>query len=255
MRPPPSRLLSSLYVAIRDACPHGLQRSAARASIALIIVLVAPAACGSRRDPGVFDDLTSRLDRSGELTFTAEYRLGSGASTVVAQAQQPRRAAYVHPGGRSVATESELATCRDAGSGTRCTLTPRASAGADPALDLLSASTAEEPISPAPAGSGQPAAAMLTPTAALRLVSAAGQDGATVTRSDRVIAGEAATCVGVHGAGGFTLCVTARGILASFTGTAEGNLVTFELTRFGTTVDADAFTLPAGAAIDDRRQR
>ena len=80
-------------------------------------------------------------------------------------------------------------------------------------------------------------------------------NGATVTRYESVIAGADATCVGVHGAAGFTACVTADGLLGSFTGTIDGRVVSFELTSYRDTVDAATFALPAGAEIDDRRGR
>jgi hypothetical protein len=84
-------------------------------------------------------------------------------------------------------------------------------------------------------------------------VSEAVLDGATVTRYESTIAGEPATCVGVHGAAGFTACITAGGLLGSFTGTVDGQVVSFELTSYSATADAATFALPAGAEIDDRR--
>jgi hypothetical protein len=222
------------------------------ALIVAALALLAPAACASASadEPKLLNELATRLDRAGDLTFTAEYRLDGGAQAVIAQAQEPRRAAYVHPGGKAVFTESELATCRSVGAGSRCVITEPPSPGPDPALDLLTAATSGPgaSASPSPTGTG-----LVAPSRALRLVSDAVLDGATVTRYESTIAGERATCVGVHGGAGFTACVTAEGLLGSFTGTIDGRVVSFELTRYAATADAATFALPAGAEIDDRR--
>ena len=108
------------------------------------------------------------------------------------------------------------------------------SPGTDPALDLLAATAAGTATS-APGAEPPPVRAdpgWSRRAAALRLVSAAVLDGATVTRYESTIAGERSTCVGVHGAAGFTACVTAEGLLGSFTGTVDGGVVSFELTSY-----------------------
>jgi hypothetical protein len=218
-------------------------RPAVIAAVLLLLVVGGAAACGRVDDePDLLNDLATRLDRAGDLTFTAEYRLGGGGLAVLAQAQEPPRAAYVHPGGKAVSTESALATCRAGADGTRCTLDAPPSRSNEPALDLLAATEPEHP-------------GMLTPTAAMRLLSTAVLDGATITRYEHTIAGEPATCVGVHGSAGFTACFTARGLLGNFTGTVGGTMVTFELTEFETSVAAGTFDLPPDADIDDRRPR
>ncbi len=221
---------------------------------AAALALLAPAACGSTQadEPRLLNDLATRLDRAGDLTFTAEYRLDGGAQAVIAQAQEPRRAAYVHPGGKAVFTETELANCREVTGGNRCTLTAPPSPATEPALDLLAEAASDEGPTASP---GSATTGLVSPAAALRLLSAAVLDGATVTRYESTIAGEESTCVGVHGATGFTACVTAEGLLGSFTGTIDGKLVSFELTKYAEAVDAAAFALPAGAEIDDRRPR
>jgi hypothetical protein len=227
--------------------------------LAAAVALLAPAACAnaSADEPRMLNDLATRLDRAGDLTFTAEYRLDGGARAVIAQAQQPRRAAYVHPGGKAVFTESQLANCRVVGAANRCTITSPPAPATDPALDLLTATTdGDEPsASLSPSAATPRSGGLVSPSRALRLVSDAVLDGATVTRYESTIAGERATCVGVHGAEGFTVCVTAEGLLGSFTGTVDGNVVSFELTSYADTADAATFTLPADAEIDDRRNR
>jgi hypothetical protein len=236
----------------------------ARLAALLLLLAATGTACSSASadEPKLLNELATRLDRAGDLTFTAEYRLSGGAQAVIAQAQQPRRAAYVHPGGKAVFTESELATCRMVGAANRCTITAPPSPGTDPALDLLTATTdgSGPSAAPSPADAG-----LVAPSQALRLVSDAVLNGATVTRYEGSIAGERATCVGVHGAEGFTACVTAEGLLGSFTGTIEGRVVSFELTSYSDTADAATSTsrqapksttaAPADSAILELRAR
>lgn len=219
------------------------------AALIVAAALLGPAGCGraAADEPALLNDLADRLDKAGELTFTAEYRLDSGEEALIAQSQKPRRAAYVHPGGKAVFTETELAECQ----GNRCTLVAPPSPGSDPALDLLAA-TAKSPTPTASPGA-HAVNALVPPSAAVRLVSTAMVDGATVTKYEKTIAGVSATCVGVHGPTGFTTCVTSSGLLGSFTGTVDGKLYSFELTSYATTADAAQFDLPAGAVIDDQR--
>jgi len=223
------------------------------AAVALLAFAASAAGCtaASADEPRLLNELATRLDRAGDLTFTAEYRLGGGARAVIAQAQEPRRAAYLHAGGKAVFTESQLATCRVVGAADRCTITAPPSPGTDPALDLLTAIAGGGGPTASPSPDG--ASALLPPSQALRLVTDAVLDGATITRYESTIAGEKATCVGVHGAGGITACITAEGVLGSFTGTVDGQVVSFELTSWSDTADAATFALPPGAEIDDRR--
>ena len=221
------------------------------AALTVAVALLAPVGCGraAADEPELLNDLATRLDKAGDLTFTAEYRLDGGEEALIAQAQEPRRAAYVHPGGKAVFTETELAKC-DAN---RCTLLEPPSPGTEPALDLLAATSGEGQPTPTPSPSTHAVAGLVAPSAAVRLVSTAMVDGATVTRYQKTIAGESSTCVGVHGPTGFTTCVTASGLLGSFTGTVGGRLYSFELTSYSATAEAATFDLPVGAEIDDQR--
>jgi hypothetical protein len=226
------------------------------------LLLLAPAGCGTSNEPDLLNDLAARLDRAGDLTFTAEYRLTGGATVTIAQSQDPRRAAYIYPGGKLVATDTQTADCRPAADNrTRCVLTLPPSTTTDPALDLLASAAAQglpaaDPTAGAAGAGASPSRAgtsLVTPSAAMRLVSSAVLDGATITRHDATIAGEPATCVGVYGPGGFTACITAHGLLGSFTGTIDGTAVQCELTKFDQAVDEATFALPPGATVDDRR--
>jgi hypothetical protein len=229
-------------------------RSARRYAIAVIAaaLLFGAGGCGSAEEPELLNDLANRLDRAGDLSFTAEYRVGDSGRVVIAQTPDPPRAAYVHPGGKAVFTETEVATCTDGAGGARCTLTPPPSPGTDPTIDLLVA-TASSAGATAGTGAGADQPALINPATALRLVSAAMLDGDPVTRYESTIASEPVTCVGTAGADGFDVCITASGLLGRFTGTIGGAPASVELTSFTTTADAELFRLPKGATIDDRR--
>lgn len=229
-------------------------RSAAVLLTALL--LFALAGCGTSERPDLLNDLAARLDRAGDLTFTAEYRLTDGAVAVLAQSKEPRRAAYTHPGGKLIATETQLADCWTGPTGMACTIKTPPSTTTDPVIDMLADAARNTPSSRPLAGRPTPAAnsaAIVTPTMAVRLLSEAVLDGETITQHEATIADEPATCFGVHGSGGFTACITARGLLGSFAGTVDGRLMELELTRFSTSVDPVEFQLPDGATVVDLR--
>ena len=191
-------------------------------------------------------DLAGRLGQSGALTYTAVYRLPQGATATVAQAQNPGRAAYTYPGGKLAITPQYLADCRTGTLFTTCTLTPPPSPGTDPAAALV----------------GEIAdRGLIAPEMVIGLLTAAAVDPqAVVTTRDTTIAGENATCVQVSGvqnakASSFEVCVTTGGLLGSFTGLVSGTQIDVRLDRFDPMVAPDAFDLPPGARIVDRRPK
>src|SRR5262245_17606990 len=111
-------------------------------------------------EPALLNDLANRLDKAGDLTFTAEYRLDGGAEALIAQAQDPRRAVYEYPGGKAVFTETEVANCV----GLRCTLSTPPSPGTEPALELL----ATQPTPTASPNAKTTAAGLVAPSSAVR---------------------------------------------------------------------------------------
>ena len=191
-------------------------------------------------------DLAGRLDRSGSLTYTAVYRLPQGATGTITQAQDPGRAAYVYPGGKLSLTPQQLADCRIEGAATTCTLTTPPSPGTDPATALIG-EIADRGLIP--------------PQLVIGLLTEAAVDTqAVVTTRDTTIAGENATCVQVTGvqnakASSFEVCVTAGGLLGSFTGLVSGTEIDVRLVRYDPNVQPNAFELPPGARIVDKRPK
>jgi hypothetical protein len=220
-----------------------------RSTPPLLACTLVLAGCAVSPQTRLLNDLAARLDRAGDLAYTAEYRV-PGGSALLSQSDSPRRAAFTFGGGVLLVTQDRTARCEDSADATRCTLTPAPARLNEPALDLLATDVGTGRGGPAPT-----AAELVSPVTAMRQLSAAVTDGRKVRRYDETVAGVAATCVEVAEPGGFRACITADGILGRYAGTVRDTPVVVELTRYSTRADPQAFTLPRGAAIDDRRPR
>lgn len=217
-------------------------------ALATITLGTALAGCGDagqvmdRSD--LVNELASRLDGSGTLTYSAEYQLPGGGTAMIAQAQSPLRSAYVYPDGKLTVTEDATADCRRAGTATTCTLTAPPSPNNEPAVAAFKDAGAH---------------GLIAPTVVISLLTVAALDAdASIVQSDTTIAGRPATCVAVRGvrdakASAFDACITTDGVLGSFTGVVDGSEVDIAMTRFRDTADAAVFALPEGAKVIDRR--
>lgn len=187
-------------------------------------------------------DLAGRLERAGNLTYTATYGLPGGTRATIAQAQNPTRTAYRFPGGALILTPTSTASC----TATACTLTAPPAPSADPV---------------SPLADGVAAQGLVIPTLAVALLTAATMDGdAVVTTHDTTLAGQSATCVRIGGlstaaASDFEVCVTTDGVLGSFDGVIAGQPVEFHLDRYDPIVAPEAFDLPSGVKVVDNRGR
>ena len=189
-------------------------------------------------------ELAAQLNRSATLTYAAGYQLAGGATATVSQAQDPPRSAYAYPGGRVLVTEQAVTECRGARRPT-CTMTTPPEAGAGPAATVFA---------------GAQRTGMVAPATVLSLLAAAELDpDVTLAPRDTTIAGHHATCLDLAGLDddrtrAFTTCVTNDGVLGSFTGTVDGRLIDVAMTDFESRVAGDAFTVPTGATMVDRRR-
>jgi hypothetical protein len=219
--------------------------------IPLVLVVATLPGCQSIEDAGqvmdradLVNDLASRLDGSGELTYSAEYQLPEGRTAMIAQAQSPLRSAYVYPDGKLTVTDDATADCRRAGGTTTCTLTAAPSPNNEPAVAAFRDAGAH---------------GLIAPTVVISLLTTAALDaGATIGQSDTTIAGRPATCVTVRGlrdthTSAFDACITTDGVLGSFSGVVDGSEVDIAMTRFREEADPALFTLPADAKIVDKR--
>ncbi|RKN43413.1 hypothetical protein [Micromonospora endolithica] len=186
------------------------------------------------------NDLAARLDRALTLTYSAEYQLPAGQTATIAQAQDPVRSAYTWPGGKLTVTQDATARCETGGSRTVCTLEAPPAANAKPSVTLFTEAKKR---------------GLVTPPVVMQLLTAAALDPeAVIEQSDTTLAGRHATCVDVQQSGDdFTACVTTEGALGSFTGQVDGARVELALTEYQEAVAGDAFELPPGAGVVDRR--
>ncbi|MGW4500837.1 hypothetical protein ACWENR_19760 [Micromonospora sp. NPDC004336] len=186
------------------------------------------------------NDMAARLDGALELTYSADYLLPGGQAATMAQAQDPARSAYTWPGGRLTVTPEATARCETAAGKATCTLEAPPAPNAKPSVALFTEAKRQ---------------GLVTPPVVVGLLTAAALDpDAVIAQSSTTLAGHHASCVDVEqAAGDFTACVTTDGVLGSFTGQVDGRPVELALTRYREAVDGEAFELPAGAGVVDRR--
>jgi hypothetical protein len=190
------------------------------------------------------NDLASRLDASRELTYSAEYRLPNGRTAMITQARSPLRSAYVYPDGKLTVTDEAMTDCQRSGGTTTCTLTAPPTPNDEPAVAAFRDAGAH---------------GLIAPTVVISLLTSASLDpDATIEQSGTTIAGRPATCLRVRGlredaASAFDACITTDGVLGSFSGVVDGSEVDIALTRYRDQADPDAFALPTGAKIVDKR--
>lgn len=184
--------------------------------------------------------LATRLDRSAELTYSADYRLAGGATATLAQAQRPHRAAYSFPGGKVTVTARDTAVCRTAANDSTCVLSPSA-----PDRGASTTALTAAPQAPAMVGAA---------TVVDLLIATARDANGNVDQHDTTVAGRHATCIEARATDDpsvtrFVACITTEGVLGSFTGTVNGQPVDIAMTRYRDDVDPAEFDLPRGAKV------
>jgi outer membrane lipoprotein-sorting protein len=200
----------------------------------------------------VLSDFADRLGKAQTLTYTAEYTVTGGEKVTLVQ--QPPNAAFLGKDGRFIFTKDFLYLCDTQDSVLTCQKSPSNSDSVNSADSAFVAGIA---------GPG-----FVTPELALGLILAAALvPGATVSKSERTIAGQHSLCVkasGLEAAASpgdtdaprdFETCVADNGVLSSFNGTiSNGQHAAIELSSFSLTADPGAFAPPAGAKVVDVNQ-
>lgn len=227
MRAVPSRLLAAL-------CLLGLGAGGCEA----INDATAPIDRGQ-----LIDDMSAQLDRGTQVYYHADYQLAGGSRASVGQQTVPDRAVYGYPGGMVLVSGREQTRCDTAARPARCEVNSIALAGVG--LPGRYAEVTKHGL-------------VIGPVVAALLRIAAAQPAASVKPHDTTIAGQQASCLEVSGladapSAAFTACVTAEGVLASFTGVVDGVNVDQALIEVSKRVDEEAFKLPAGADVVDLR--
>jgi hypothetical protein len=209
------------------------------------------AGCGVIRDATspinrdrIIDDMSRQLERGREVTYLADYQLAGGERATVAQQAAQKRTFYGFPGGIILLDEKGLTQCDRTLHPAKCEVRALAPAAASLAPGYAEATKHGLITSPVLAD-------------LLRITTL--QVKAEVEPQDATIAGLPASCVKVSGlleapATGFTACVTADGVLATFTGDVNGLHIDQALVRVGRKPADEVFVLPEGAQIHDLRQ-
>lgn len=187
-------------------------------------------------------DMTDQLHRGAEHRYQAEYQLHHGAAGVIAQQISPSRVSFGYPGGRLIISTTEQTSCVVTPTGFHCQLTLVPASG--PTLTSYSELTKR--------------GLMTAPILAELLAIAGRQPQADVRPFDATIVGKHSTCLEVSGlaevsTSAFVACVTADGVLASFTGVVSGASIEQALVRVVAKVPTEPFELPAGARVVDHR--
>jgi hypothetical protein len=196
----------------------------------------------SRAD--LVNDLASRLSRSSELTYAADYQLAGGKNASVVQVQDPQRSAYSYPDGKLIVTTDAITECGLAGTTMTCTLTPPPTPNGDPAAGAFA---------------GAQAKGLVASTLVVGLLTAAALDAdAVISQYDSTTAGQHSTCVKVSNvqnaaASAFDACITTDGVLGSFTGVVNGETIEVSMINYTDEVPAGAFDVPPGAKVVDQR--
>jgi len=220
-----------------------------RITLGILAVVLPLAGCDNIENPAVAQGvsrndliagLAAQLEGSASLTYTAAYQLAGGTTGSIAQSQSPTRTAYRYPTGVVLVTDDATTTCTKKS----CTMTaPPVSAASPPAAVLADA---------------QRAGLVAGSTVFALLTAAALDTDMTVDQHDTTIAGRHATCVDLSDVDDaatreFSTCITNDGVLGSFTGTLNGKALDLAMTNYADRAADDAFDLPRGAKLTDRR--
>lgn len=210
-------------------------------ALAVCLALTACTSGGAIDRNRLVDDMTHQLTRGGEIAYAADYQLAGGTRAAIGQQSEPKRTVYSYPGGMIVVAADQQTVCVTSSRPAQCQV--KAVATATPA------SYAEATKQGFITG---PVVADLLRVALL-------QPSTSVKPHDATIAGQPASCLEISGlvdaaSSAFTACVTADGVLASFSGLVNGINVDQALIEVSRKVTEEAFALPAGAQVVDLRQ-
>ncbi|WP_155374206.1 hypothetical protein [Catellatospora vulcania] len=218
----------------------------------LLGALLVLTGCQAITDDGVapdrarlLGDMAAQLQRASQHPYHARYLLTGGTQGEISQQTSPARALYAYPGGRLLVDPDGQTSCVTAVRPARCQIRPLPGPG-PAALTGYSEVTRHGLVT--------------APIVADLLRAAQLQSQADVEAHDVTLAGQQATCLDVSGltdaeASGFTVCVTAGGVLASFAGVVGGVVVDQALTRLSASPAAEVFELPEGARVVDHRPK
>lgn len=189
------------------------------------------------------DDMSRQLQRGAQIPFQADYQLAGGLRATVGQQVSPGKTFYGYPGGMLIVSEEDRTSCDVASAKAKCEIRTKDGNGQD---EMFAGVTRK----------GLVAAPVVSEL--LRITT--GQPAAAVKGHDTTVAGLPASCLEIlnladAAASSFTACVTADGVLASFSGLIDGINVDQALEQLALrSPDPTLFVIPANADVADLRQ-
>jgi len=189
------------------------------------------------------EDMSKQLQRGAQVRFQAEYQLAGGLRATVGQQISPAKTFYGYPGGLLIVSEGERTSCDVAAARPKCEI--RAKGGNGEAETFATVTR-----------KGLVAAPVVSEL--LRVTT--GQPRALVKGHDTTVAGLPASCLEILNladaiSSSFSACVTADGVLASFSGQIDGVNVDQALEQLALRPpDPTLFAVPADADVVDLRQ-
>jgi hypothetical protein len=186
------------------------------------------AANGATGNQEFVQEIATRLKAAYSMAYTAVYALGGGGTGTVAQLPATGQTAYSYPTGMLLVTS---------GTATVCTQTSgrRATCGSRPTVVATTTDLAR--------------GGLVRTDSVITLLNASALDrNSVISEHDTTIAGTSATCVtvgdGAEATNEYEACVTADGLLGSFTGQVSGTPVDIMMINFTKSVSSDEFELP-----------
>jgi hypothetical protein len=187
----------------------------------------------SSGDQEFVNGLATRLATASSMAYTAVYAMGGGDTGTVAHRPTTGETAYTYPTGMTLVTVSGATVCTAGGSPTRSATCGRRPTVAAASTDLAKGGLIRSEV----------VIASLTASALDR--------DSVISEHDSTIAGTSATCVtvvrGPADTDEYDACVTADGLLGSFSGDVNGVTVDITMVNFTKAVSTKAFVLPTGA--------
>jgi hypothetical protein len=190
------------------------------------------AANGATGNQEFVQEIATRLKAAYSIAYTAVYALGRGGTGTVAQLPATGQAAYNYPTGTLLVTSGRATVCtQTSGRQEIC--------GGRPTVVATTTELAR--------------GGLVRIDSVITLLNASALDrNSVISEHDITIAGTSATCVTVDPSRDATdeyeACVTADGLLGSFTGQIGGAPVDIMMINFRKSVSSDEFELPTATA-------
>lgn len=189
------------------------------------------AANGATSNQAFVQEIATRLTAAYSIAYTAVYALGGGGTGTVAQLPATGQAAYTYPTGALLVTSGKATLCTKAAD-------RRATCGSRPSVVATSTDLAR--------------GGLVRTDSVISLLKASALDhNSVISEHDTTIAGTSATCVTVDSSADTTdeyeVCVTADGLLGSFSGPINGTSVDIVMINFRKSVSSDEFELPTAS--------